>query len=180
MQVHAQRNLRGLAATAFFLIGLAIANWPGHASAQAIPGTAAFACDFENNYCSFSEQSKVGDYNGARSSLVPSARSGSWAVRLHTEVGDDQVHGSGTWERDDLTLGPSADYCNEGQEEWFAVSVMFPTDYVYPPGPDGGVVLDWHHNSSSGLPNLSIDTVSFLLSAFPKVYVSGKYPLHNT
>ena len=34
MNVHAQRNIRGLAATTFFLIGLAIAGWPHKAAAQ--------------------------------------------------------------------------------------------------------------------------------------------------
>src|SRR5437763_462821 len=94
-------RVRMLAAASVLLIGAAVALWPGRAAAQVSSGTPS-ACDFENNYCDFGEQSKVGDFPGARSSLVPSARSGSWAVRLHTEPGDDQVHGSGTWERDDL------------------------------------------------------------------------------
>src|SRR5947207_2337134 len=64
------QTMRLLAAASVLLIGAAIAMWPGRASAQAIPSTAAFACDFENNYCGFGEQSKVGDFNGARSSLV--------------------------------------------------------------------------------------------------------------
>jgi len=34
MNVHAQRNIRGLAATTFFLIGLAIAGWPHKAAAH--------------------------------------------------------------------------------------------------------------------------------------------------
>src|SRR5437763_14814245 len=106
MNVHAQRNIRGLAATTFFLIGIALPAWPTKSAAQTTSAP-AFACDFENNYCNFSEQSYVGDYVGSRSSLVPSARSGSWAVRLHTEPGDNNVHGSGYWERDDLSAGPS-------------------------------------------------------------------------
>src|SRR5438552_7465710 len=161
-RVHAHPTSRGFIATTFLLIGLAVAYWPSHAAAQTTSST-PYACDFESNYCNFSEQSKLGDAPDStllrRSSLVPSGRNGGWAVRLHTEVGDNNVHGSGTWERDDLTLGPGAQYCNEGQEEWWALSVMFPSDYVYPPFNEGGVVMDFHHNASNGLPNLSIDTM---------------------
>ncbi len=152
-----------IAATAcLFLAAMSIAFWPRAAAAQTIPSSAAYSCDFENSWCDFTEQSALGDVpsgTARRSSIVAPGRNGSTAVRLHTEPGDNSVHGSGTWERDDLTLGPSASYCNEGQEEWWAASVMFPSDYVYPPGPEGGVVLDFHHNSSSGLPNMSIDTM---------------------
>ena len=55
------QTTRLLAAASVLLIGAAIAMWPTRASAQ-IPSTAAFACDFENNYCGFSEQSKVGAF----------------------------------------------------------------------------------------------------------------------
>jgi hypothetical protein len=125
-------------------------------------GTAAYSCDFEQTYCDFIEQSKLGDAppDARRSSIVAGGRSGSWAVRLHTEPGDDNVHGSGTWERDDLSKSPAADYCNEGQEEWWAWSIMFPSDYVFPPGPESGIILDFHHNSGSGLANFEIATVA--------------------
>src|SRR5689334_15117624 len=130
MQKYACRALAG----AFVASTAALAaSWPGVAAAQSasIASSASYACDFENSYCGFSEQSKVGDAPPSslrRSSIVAPGRSGSYAVRLHTEPGDDQVHGSGTWERDDLTLGPDASYCNEGEEEWWAVSVLFPSD----------------------------------------------------
>ena len=80
-------------------------------------------------------------------------------MRLTTLPGDSGVNGSGAWERNDLMKPPDASYCNEGQEEWWAISVLFPDDYVYPPGPDGGVVFDFHHTGSGGLPNFSIDTM---------------------
>src|SRR5690242_1142113 len=150
---------RVLAAATSILFAIAVACWPRHADAQNIPPSATYSCDFSSGYCDLGEQSKLGDAppDARRSSLVSTSR--GMSLRLHTEPGDDQVHGSGTWERDDVGKAPDASYCNEGQEEWWAVSVMFPSDYVYPPGPESGVVLDWHHNSSSGLPNMSIDTM---------------------
>jgi len=62
------------------------------------------------------------------------------ALRLHTEPGDDNVSGSGSNERNDLTLGTSSSYCNQGQDEWWAHSVYFPSDYSY----TRGVLLDFH------------------------------------
>ena len=126
-----------------------------------ISPSALFACDFENSYCGFSEQSAVGDAMSndtttpRRSSFVTPGRSGSKAIRLHTEPGDDQVHGSGDWERDDLSLGTSPSYGNQGQEEWWAHSIMFPSDFVF----TFGVLLDFHHNSSGGSPNFGLMTV---------------------
>lgn len=151
-----------LGAASVFITGATLfAATPAAAQSTAIPSSAAYACDFENSWCDFAEQSALGDAppSSRRSSIVTPGRSGSSGVRLHTEPGDSNVHGSGTWERDDLTKGPDASYCNEGQEEWWAVSVLFPSDYVYPPGPEGGVVLDFHHNADNGLPNMSIDTM---------------------
>ena len=90
---------------------------------------------------------------------MATARSGKQALRLHTEPGDNNVHGSGTWERDDVSYGPSSAYCNQGQEEWWAHSVLFPDDYVFPPGPEAGIIFDFHHNSSSGQSNFEIQTI---------------------
>lgn len=158
--IHDIAVARAFTAATFILLAIAVACWPRHAAAQNIPASASYSCDFSNGYCDLGEQSKLGDAppdTARRSSLVSTSR--GMSLQLHTEPGDDQVHGSGTWERDDVGKAPDPSYCNEGQEEWWAVSVMFPSDYVYPPGPESGVVLDWHHNSSSGLPNLSIDTM---------------------
>ena len=120
-----------------------------------------WSCDFENSYCGFLEQSFLGDAppSARRSSLVTTPRSGKQAVRLHTEPGDNNVHGSGTWERDDLSYAPSSAYCNQGQEEWWADSVMFPSDYVFPPGPEAGIIFDFHHNYSGGLSNFEVQTI---------------------
>ncbi|HEY2030303.1 MAG TPA: carbohydrate-binding protein [Myxococcales bacterium] len=131
------------------------------ASAQGPTGNPAFACDFEGTYCGFTEQ-YAGDQNSppapVRSSFVPSSRGGT-AVRLHTEITDNNVHGSGDWVRDDLSLGVSPSYCNEGQEEWWAHSVLFPDDYVFPTGSGGGVLLDFHQNLDSGLPNFDLEAI---------------------
>lgn len=119
-------------------------------------GEVKWSCDFENDYCGFYEQSKV-EPDGRRSSFVPAARSGRSAVKLTTLSGDTQVHGSGDWERNDLSLAPSAAYCNEGQEEWWALSVLFPEDYVVP---SNSAVMDFHHNASGGQANFHITSTS--------------------
>ena len=149
-----------LTATSVFVVGLAIASWPQRAHAQStIPSTASYSCDFENGYCDFAEQSALGDAppSSRRSSFVTPGRSAAHGVKLHTEPGDNNVHGSGTWERDDLIKSPDASYCNQGQEEWWAVSVMYPSDYVFPAVGQGGVFIDFHHNASSGLPNFGVE-----------------------
>ena len=57
-----------LAMASALIVGAAIATWPARASAQQISPSAAYACDFENNYCDFEEQSKV--INAASDILV--------------------------------------------------------------------------------------------------------------
>ncbi len=139
-----------------FLIGSASAS--PRASVHATETAArpadgvSWACDFEGTYCGMDEQSKIEP--ARRSTFVSVARHGKKAIMLTTLPGDDQVHGAGDWERDDLELPPSAKYCNEGQEEWWAYSVRFPADYVVPKG--GGVVMDFHHDASGGQPNFTL------------------------
>src|SRR5918993_1835684 len=137
---------------------------PLSATAQtaSIPANAKYSCSFENGYCDFNEQSKVGSISPTssstrRSSIVSTSRVGGYGVRLHTEPGDSQVNGSGDWERNDLQKGPDSSYCNEGQEEWWAVSVLFPSDYVMPASGQGGVIVDFHHTGSSGVPNFGVE-----------------------
>lgn len=118
----------------------------------------AWKCDFEGgDYCGLYEQSKV--YPGRRSSMVSTARSGSTGVMLTTLSGDNTVNGSGTWERNDLSLGTSPSYCNEGQEEWWGHSVLFPASFVFPPGPEAGIVFDFHNSGSTGQANFEIQTI---------------------
>jgi len=121
------------------------------------PGTQNFFCTFANSPtdCGFREQAKV----AGRATLANVGRDGGTAARLHTEPGDSDVYGSGTWERNDLTLGTSSSYCNPGQEEWWAHSVLFPDDYVFPPGPGAGIVMDFHHSGSTGQANFELQTI---------------------
>jgi hypothetical protein len=121
------------------------------------PTSAAFFCTFASSWteCGASEQAKV----PGRASIVNIGRDGGTAVRLHTEVGDNSVNGSGTWERNDLHFGQSPTYCQEGMDEWWAHSVLFPSDYVFPPGPGAGIVMDFHHASSSGQANFELQTI---------------------
>ena len=134
-----------------------------HAAAQPVPAVPRYSCDFEGNHCDFLEQSKLGEWAppaaARRSSFVATSRSGTRGLRLHTEPGDSGVRGSGHWERDDLMKPPDAHYCNEGQEEWWAISVLFPADYVFPPGPEAGIILDFHHTGDSGQANFEIQTI---------------------
>ena len=167
MQRHASRSVAGavptfrarLAAATLLLFASAFCLQDAFAQASTIPSGAAYWCDFENSYCDFQEQSKLTASGGHRSSIVPFATSGNTGVRLHTESGDNSVSGSGTWERNDLRKPADPSYCREGQEEWWAFSIMFPTDYVFPPGPEAGIVMDFHHTGSTGQANYEIQTI---------------------
>ncbi len=120
-----------------------------------------FSCDFTNSPtdCGFAEQYKGKPATPGRATIATVGRTDSTAVRLHTEPGDSNVNGSGSWERNDLTLGAQNEYCNAGQEEWWAHSVLFPDEYVFPPGPPAGVLLDFHHQGSRGQANLELQTI---------------------
>jgi len=164
MQRHVPTNpsigtARTRAASLFITLVAALALHAASARAQTtIASNAAYSCDFENTYCDFNEHSKL-EPSGRRSTLVATAASGGRGVKLTTLVGDNNIHGSGTWERNDLSKPPDASYCNPGQEEWWAFSVMFPDDYVFPPGPEAGIIMDFHHNASSGQANYEIQTI---------------------
>jgi hypothetical protein len=110
-------------------------------------GEVKFSCSFESGWtqCGLTEQAKV---IGQRATLVNFGRDGAKAVRLHTEPGDTFVSGSGNWTRNDLRLDASPNYCNEGQEEWWAHSTLFPNDYV---ASSDGVVMDFHHITPPGV-----------------------------
>ncbi|MDD5248422.1 MAG: heparin lyase I family protein [Rhodocyclaceae bacterium] len=152
----------GLAGIGFGLPVAAIAQaYPAPGSTRSAGGV-SWSCDFENGYCNLLEQSKLGDAppSARRSSLVATARSGKLALRLHTEAGDNGVHGSGTWERDDLSDAATAAYCNQDQEEWWAHSVLFPSDFYFPrAGQEAGVIFAFHQTSGSGLSNFELQTI---------------------
>jgi hypothetical protein len=122
----------------------------GHGAAR--DSAVSWSCHFEGTYCGMQEQSKVEPKR--RSRFVSTARDGRQAVELVTLPGDDQVHGAGDWERDDLELEPSPDYCNEGQDEWWAVSVLFPDGYE--PTTGLGEVMNFHQDGSGGPPNFNV------------------------
>src|ERR1043165_4252896 len=94
------------------ILAFALLLWPLAALADA-----GYFCSFETSPmdCGFKEQAKV----PGRASLVDIARDGSKAVRLYTEPGDNDVRGSGTWERNDLTLDQARTGCYEGAEQWW-------------------------------------------------------------
>jgi hypothetical protein len=95
-----------------------------------------------------------------RAMIVGPGRAGPTAVELTTEPGDINLFGSGADERADLELPPSGAYCHQGQEEWWAHSLMFPGGYVIPLAGAGrlnwGVVFDFHNTGGSGQANVQI------------------------
>jgi Polysaccharide lyase len=135
------------------------ASGPGTPSSGAgMPPTTSFSCSFPDapTNCGFVLQAAASD----RAMIVGPGRDGPTAVELTTEPGDINLFGSGAAERADLALPPSAAYCNQGQEEWWAHSLMFPGGYVIPLPQllvwNWGVVFDFHHTGSSGQPNFQI------------------------
>lgn len=116
-----------------------------------IPSGAAFSCDYSNGWqgCGFYEQAKA----LPRATLVTVA--GVNAVRLHTEPGDNNVAGSGSNERNDLTTSQATTDGYEGRVHWWAHSILFPNDYVDPPQSEEGGTWNWgalggFHNTASG------------------------------
>ncbi len=136
----------------------------------AIPSGAAFSCDFANGWqnCEFSEQAKV----PGRATMVSVA--GVNAVRLHTEPGDNNVVGSGTAERNDLTTSQATTDGYEGKTHWWAHSVLFPDDYVDPPISGAtwnwGLVADFHNTTSGAW------QANFQVQAMPTAAISPGYP----
>jgi hypothetical protein len=135
--------MRGLlAATLFLFVSCASAE-------------VRYACNFERGpaACGFHEQAK----EPGRATVVKTTRGGH-GIRLRTEPGDNQVNGSGNWERNDLSLSREASACTEGEEAWWAHSILFPDDYIAPPA-GGGVVFDFHHTGSGGQANFHVDAM---------------------
>jgi len=127
------------------------------AGAQTTASTVSFSCAFANSPtdCGFFEQS----YALPRATIVNTvARDGGTSLRLHTEPGDANVAGSGTSERDDLSLGQ---IYGEGMEQWWAHSVLLPDDYDVPVRPTDAdwnwtVLFDFHHTGSTGQANFMV------------------------
>ena len=136
-----------------------------------IPSGASYYCDFTSTWqdCQFFEQAKV----AGRASMVTVA--GVNAVRLHTEPGDDNVTGSGSSERNDLTTSQATTDGYEGREHWWAHSILFPDDYVDPPESTStswnfGLVADFHNTTSGG------GQANFQVNAMPATAISPDRP----
>jgi len=118
---------------------------------------ALWSCDFPQapTDCGLNEQTA----EPTRAILVSPGRDGPNAVQLTTQPGDSNIDGSGTAERADLHLGASSDYCNQGQEEWWAHSLKFPSGYAAPPSGsrwNWGVVFDFHNTGPAAQANFQI------------------------
>src|SRR6267154_2313512 len=146
---------------------------PPPASAQISP-TASWSCEFANSPtdCGFYLQAAA----SSRAAITNPGRDGSTAAELTTQPGDSNLFGSGTAERADVDLGTSASYCNQGQDEWWAHSLMFPSSYIVPPSGavwNWGVVFDFHHTGPTGQPNFQIASLptglEFWVSGGPTV-----------
>src|SRR5881227_3585363 len=142
---------------------------PPPASAQISPN-ASWSCEFVNSPtdCGFNLQA----FASSRATVVSPGRDGSTAAELTTQPGDSNLFGSGTAERADVDLGISAAFCNQGQDEWWAHSLMFPQNYVIPPAGsvwNWGVVFDFHHTGPTGQPNFQIASLPTGL----ELWVSG-------
>jgi beta-lactam-binding protein with PASTA domain len=146
---------------------------PPPASAQISPN-ATWSCEFANSPtdCGFYLQA----FASNRATIVSPGRDGPTAAELTTQPGDSGLFGSGTAERADVDLGTSASYCNQGQDEWWAHSIMFPQSYVIPPAGsvwNWGVVFDFHHTGPTGQPNFQIASLptglEFWVSGGPTV-----------
>src|SRR5437016_5438406 len=138
--------LRAIAgAVAIFMLA---SPQPAHAQ---ISPNAVWSCEFTNSPtdCGLSLQAAA----STRATLVGPGRDGPTAVQLTTQPGDINIAGSGSNDRADLTLSPSSTYCNQGQDEWWAHSVMFPPGYVPPPVAavwNWGAVFDFHNSAAGG------------------------------
>jgi hypothetical protein len=143
-----------LGTSVLVFLGLAVAEPARSQNPVQLRKDVQFYCEFERSptECGFHEQAKV----PGRATIVPVARSGRGAVRLHTEPGDTRVNGSGDWVRNDLMIDADTSACDEGREAWWAHSVLFPDDYAI--SPHGGVVMDFHHSGSRGNANFHFNT----------------------
>lgn len=137
-----------------------------------------FFCSFEESPtdCGFHEQAK----EKGRATLVDIARHGMKAVRLHTEPGDSHVSGSGMRERNDLRLSQAATDCYEGREQWWAHSILFPTDYHKPAPGESGLVADFHHTGPTGQANFNLsarpDGLHMIGAGGPTVAANSRSP----
>jgi hypothetical protein len=127
----------------------------GQEASSSDPAHVISSCTFAVSAaaCGYVEESAV----PGRATLTQPGRDGNAAIRLHTEPGDGNVFGSGDNERDDITLTPEATQCSAGAEQWWAHSILFPSDFVLSGG-WGQVVFDFHNTDPGpGQANFEID-----------------------
>src|SRR5438270_629949 len=130
---------------------------PPPASAQISPN-AVWSCEFTNSPtdCGLCLEAVASN----RATIVSPGRDGPTAVQLTTQPGDINIAGSGSNDRADLVLARSSTYCNQGQDEWWAHSLMFPPGYVPPPVAsvwNWGALFDFHNSSpGGGQPNFMV------------------------
>ena len=141
----------------------------------ATPGTPEFESDFTTNWTDdgFSEQAKV---PGSRATCV--TVDGKECVRLHTEVGDTDVAGSGTAERNDLTTSQAWTDGYAGVEQWWEHSIWFPDDFVQPPESDETIPPGvWHWCAPFGFHQTGDAMQSnFHMIVYPATATSGDRP----
>src|SRR5437660_1689051 len=138
-------------------VAICVLASPQPAHAQISPN-AVWSCEFTNS------PTDCGLYLEAaastRATLVGPGRDGPTAVQLTTQPGDINIAGSGSNERADLVLARSSTYCNQGQDEWWAHSLMSPPGYVPPPVAsvwNWGALFDFHNSSpGGGQPNFMV------------------------
>ncbi|TLZ07201.1 MAG: hypothetical protein E6K28_11710, partial [Gammaproteobacteria bacterium] len=147
------KQLRALAvAVAIFVL---TPLQPAHAQ---ISPNAVWSCEFTNSPtdCGLYLEAAA----SSRAALVGPGRDGPTAVQLTTQPGDINIAGSGANDRADLVLARSSTYCNQGQDEWWAHSLMFPPGYVPPPVAsvwNWGALFDFHNSSpGGGQPNFMV------------------------
>ena len=85
-----------------------------------------------------------------RATIVSGGRDGGSALRLHTEPGDSNVSGSGTNERNDVSIPQGTTDGYQGREHWWAHSVMFPSDFALPPAGSWATIFDFHDSRNQG------------------------------
>jgi hypothetical protein len=134
---------------------------PSSADALSLAGVAgsarkAFSCTFKNSPtdCGF----KVQEKERGRASIADFGRDGGRALRLHTRPGDNKVANSGDMHRTDVYLahaGGAPIVFNEGEEQVWEVSMMFPNDFVFPTWQNYNL-QGFHHTGSTGSGNFRV------------------------
>jgi hypothetical protein len=119
------------------------------------PGS-SFYCTFQTgpDDCGFKVQEKV----PGRASIIGIGRDGGTALRLTTQPGDNNVAGSNALERADVYLahpGGAPIMFREGEEHWWAHSIMLPDDFAMPTW-QMYVLMDFH-NTLSGQSNFHVN-----------------------